>query len=96
MPVVYNRVGNVLYNVDRTIASAIWGTSQETISSEVGRIARGEKEVGEPIRWGTGRKFMTWLSYWLDRTPRIWGVNHTAKAIAHADKLDAVDDGKEQ
>ena len=96
MPVVYNRLGNFLYNIDRTIASLIWGTSQETISSEVGRIARGEKEIGEPLRWGTGRKFMIRLSHWLDSTPKIWGVDHTAKAIEHANKLDAVDDGKEQ
>ena len=91
-----NRIGNMLYNLDRTIASAIWGTSQETISSEVGRIARGERQVGEPLRWGSETKAAKWLAHWLDTTPRIWGVDHTAKAIEHADKLDAVDDGKEQ
>jgi hypothetical protein len=96
MAVVYNRVGNFLYNCDRAIASLIWGVSQETISSEVGRIARGEKQVGEPLRWGTGTKLAIKLSHWLDRTPSIWGVDHTAKAIQHADKLDAVDDGEEK
>ena len=91
-----NRIGNFLYNLDRTIASLVWGTSQETISSEVGRIARGERQVGEPLRWGAETKAAKWLSNWLDKTPAIWGVDHTAKAIAHADKLDAVDDGTEQ
>jgi hypothetical protein len=91
-----NRIGNALYNLDRTIASLVWGTSQETISSEVGRIARGESQVGEPIRWGAGTKAARWLARWLDSTPRIWGVDHTARAIAHANELDAVDNGCEQ
>lgn len=91
-----NRIGNLLYNADRTIASLIWGTSQETISSEVGRIARNERQVGEPLRWGAETKFAVWLSHWLDRTPSIWGVDHTAKAIEHADALDKADDGMEQ
>lgn len=91
-----NRVGNFLYNMDRTIASLIWGTSQETISSEVGRIARGELQVGEPIRWGTGTELAKALAHWLDDTPKIWGIDHTAKAIVHADELDTVDNGIEQ
>ena len=33
------------YNIDRAIASALFRTSQETISSEVGRIAIG---AGKP------------------------------------------------
>jgi hypothetical protein len=96
MAVLHNRVGNVLYNLDRMIASAIWGTSQETISSEVGRIARGEKQVGEPLRWGAETRAAKKIAAWLDTTPKIWGVDHTSKAIAHADLLNAVDDGKEQ
>jgi hypothetical protein len=92
-----NRIGNVLYNLDRTIASALWGTSQETISSEVGRIAKG---AGQPDGWTPRWAFeIVWakaLARWLDTTPAIWGVDHTSKAIRHADALDAVDDGKEQ
>lgn len=91
-----NRTAYFLYNLDRAIASLVWGTSQETISSEAGRIARGERQVGEPLRcraeiWAAKR-----LAKWLDSTPYIWGVDHTAKAIAHADELDAVDNGDEQ
>ncbi len=92
-----NRIGNTLYNLDRTIASLIWGTSQETISSEVGRIAKG---AGQPDGWTPRWQFeIVWakaLAKWLDSTPSIWGVNHTAKAITHSDALDQVDDGKEQ
>lgn len=91
-----NRIGNFLYNADRAIASLVWGTSQETISSEVGRIARGERQVGEPVRWGAGTRLAKALAHWLDTTPKIWGVDHTEKAIAHADELDAVDNGVEQ
>ena len=37
-----NRIGNFLYNADRAIASLVMGApAQETISSEVGRIAIG-------------------------------------------------------
>ncbi len=92
-----NRIGNFLYNVDRAIASLVWGTAQETISSEVGRISRG---AGKPDGWTPRYKFeICWakaLAEWLDSTPRIWGVDHTTKAIEHADKLDAVDNGTEQ
>jgi hypothetical protein len=93
-----NRLGGFFYNCDRAIASLIWGGSpQETISSEVGRIAKG---AGQPDGWTPRWKFeIRWakaLAKWLDTTPEIWGVDHTSKAIAHADKLDAVDDGKEQ
>ena len=92
-----SRIGNVLYNLDRTIASLIWNTSQETISSEVGRIAKG---AGQPDGWTPRWKFeVVWakaLARWLDSTPKIWGVDHTSKAIAHADRLEAVDDGREQ
>lgn len=92
-----NRIGNFLYNLDRTIASAIWGTSQETISSEVGRIAVGKGQPdGWTPKWGSETRMAKALAHWLDTTPRIWGVDHTAKAIKHADQLDAVDDGKEQ
>lgn len=91
-----SRIGNFLYNVDRTIASLVWGTSQETISSEVGRIARGERQVGEPLRWGAETQVAKAVARWLDTTPTIWGVDHTRKAIEHANALNAADDGKEQ
>lgn len=91
-----SRIGNALYNADRTIASLVWGTSQETISSEVGRISRGEQQVGDKLHWAPTIWLCKRLAGWLDSTPRIWGVDHTKKAITHADALDAVDDGKEQ
>lgn len=91
-----NRIGYFLYNVDRAIASLVWGTSQETISSEVGRIVRGERQVGHPLRWGAETWTAKRLAAWLDSTPAIWGVDHTAKAIKNADALDAADDGDEQ
>lgn len=92
-----NRIGAFLYNLDRTIASLLWGTYQETISSEVGRIAIG---AGKPDGWTPKFKFeIAWakaLARWLNNCPVIWGVDHTKKAIAHADALDHVDDGMEQ
>jgi hypothetical protein len=91
-----NRIGNFLYNVDRSFASLFWGTSQETISSEVGRIERGESQVGDSVHWPATIWLCKRLAKWLDSTPRIWGMDHTEKAIAHADKLDAVDNGDEQ
>ena len=91
------RLGYFLYNLDRCIASLIWGTAQETISSEVGRIALG---AGKVDGWTPKYKFeLVWaraLAKWLNSTPSIWGVNHTNKAILHADQLDRVDDGREQ
>jgi len=92
-----NRIGNFLYNLDRAIASLIWGTSQETISSEVGRIAIG---AGKPDGWTPRYKWQikaaVSLANWLNSTPVIWGKDHTMKAIKHSDALDAVDDGREQ
>lgn len=94
---IRRRLGYVAYNLDRTIASAFWGTAQETISSEVGRIAIG---AGKPNGWTPKYKFeIAWakaLARWLNSTPKIWGVDHCAKAIQHADLLDAVDNGQEQ
>jgi hypothetical protein len=91
-----NRIGYFLYNLDRAGASLIWGTSQETISSEVGRISRGEIQVGDQLHWKWTIRLCKRLARWLDSTPDIWGVDHTAKAIVHADALDKVDDGVEQ
>jgi len=92
-----NRIGNFLYNADRAIASLIWGTSQETISSEVGRIAIGTGQPdGWTPKWGSETRWAKALAKWLDTTPRIWGVDHTKRAIAHSDALEAVDDGREQ
>ena len=87
----------VLYNLDRTIASGIWATSQETISSEVGRIAKGAGQVdGWTPRWKFEERWAKALARWLDTHPDIWGVSHTEKAIIHADALDKVDDGAER
>lgn len=92
-----NRIGNFLYNADRCLASLIWGTSQETISSQVGRIAIGAgKADGWTPRWRFEGVWAKALAHWLNTCPSLWGVDHTAKAIRHADALDHVDDGKEQ
>ena len=92
------RLGAVLYNLDRTIASAIWPDHpQETISSQVGRIAIGAgKPDGWTPRWKFERMWAIALAKWLNSTPSIWGQDHTSKAIFHADALDHADDGKEQ
>lgn len=92
-----NRWGKFWYNQDRAVASLLFDTAQETISSEVGRIVLG---AGKVDGWTPRYKFQIvlarLLAKWLDSTPKIWGVDHTHKAILHADKLDAVDDGREQ
>jgi hypothetical protein len=87
------RIGNFLYNLDRADESLIDDTSQETISSMVGRIKRGQVQVS-PVR----RILAVGLANWLDSPyfTWLWGKDHTARAIAHADALKAVDDGKEQ
>lgn len=91
-----SRAGNFLYNLDRTIASLIWGTAQETISSEVGRIAKGAGQVdGWTPRWKFEERWAKALAKWLDSTPKIWGVDHTSRAIQHANALDKADDGRE-
>ena len=79
------RVLNFLYNLDRAVASLFGAPPQETISSEVGRVARSEAK-------GHNR-FEQWAALFLAR--RL-GQDHTKKAIEHADKLDKVDDGNEQ
>jgi hypothetical protein len=93
-----NRIGGCLYNLDRAIASLIWGGSpQETISSEVGRIALGAGQAdGWTPRWKFEERWAKALARWLDATPKLWGIDHTKRAIEHADKLESVDDGKEQ
>jgi len=91
------RIGFTLYNFDRMIASLLFGTAQETISSEVGRIAIGAGKVDgwtPKHRWQTSAAKA--LAKWLDTCHVIWGVDHTKNAISHADLLDAVDNGKEQ
>jgi len=86
------RIANSFYNLDRAIASLGGAPPQETISSEVGRVKRGE--TAGHYKWETvAAKALAW---WLDNCPRLWGANHTGKAIEHADKLDAVDDHDEQ
>jgi hypothetical protein len=87
-----SRVLNWAYNIDRSVASLFGAPRQETISSEVGRVARGTAQG----HWW----FETWaakrLARWLDTDTRLWGPDHTALAIKHADALDAVDKTLEQ
>lgn len=92
------RLGNFFYNADRAIASLVMGApAQETISSEVGRIAIGQgKPDGWTPRWKWQGIMAKGLAQWLNNCKPIWGVDHTAKAIRHADALDHADDGKEQ
>lgn len=87
-----SRIVNFLYNVDRAIASLCGAPPQETISSEVGRVERGEA-VGHFWLETQAAKGIAW---WLDHTPWLWGKNHTGKAIEHADALDKADNGVEQ
>ncbi len=86
-----------LYNQDRAIASLLFATSQETISSEVGRIAIG---IGKPDGWTPRFKWQARMAIaladWLNRTTWLWGKNHTQNAIYHADLLDHADDKCEQ
>ena len=91
------RLGAFWYNQDRTLASGAWGTMQETISSEVGRISigQGNKDGWTPrsqleIRWAKG------VAAWLNGWPAVWGVKHTLTAVEHADALDRADDGQEK
>lgn len=87
-----SRVINVLYNIDRAFASAGGAPPQETISSEVGRVARGEAHGHNRFeQWAAIR-----IARWLDTDKWLWGPEHTEKAIEHANKLNAVDDGAEQ
>lgn len=85
------------YNLDRTLASGTWATTQETISSEVGRIAIG---AGKPDGWTPRYEWeIVWtkaVARWLNTATSIWGANHTKNAILHADLLDHADDGREQ
>lgn len=92
-----DRIGPFWYNQDRTLASGAWGTTQETISSEVGRIAIGAgKTDGWTPKSKLGKKAAISLAKWLNTTPAIWGHDHTSKAIFHADLLGHADDGHEQ
>lgn len=85
------------YNEDRTICSGLYSTYQETISSEVGRIALGAGQPdGWTPRWEFEKRWATALADWLNRDRKIWGADHTSNAIRHADELDRADDGKEQ
>ena len=85
-------ISNFLYNLDRAVASLGGAPPQETISSEVGRVANGTREGHF--------KAETWIAKQiakrLDTDSWIWGQQHTLKAILHADQLNKLDDGKEQ
>jgi hypothetical protein len=91
------RLGLFWYNIDRSVASMLWQTSQETISSEVGRIAIG---AGKPDGWTPKWRFeAVWtkaVARWLNTDTKLWGIDHTRNAIEHADELDHADNGREQ
>ena len=87
-----SRLLNAAYNLDRVIASLGGAAPQETISSEVGRVARGQA-VGHFALETAAAK---WLARRLDTDRWLWGQEHTRRAIEHADRLNAVDDGREQ
>ena len=78
-----SRVMAVLYNLDRAIASAAGASPQETISSEAGEaLAKGKW-------WG---RSLCWV---LENPLRfLFGKDHCARAIQHAEKLDKVDIGE--
>jgi hypothetical protein len=78
-----NPIGNMLYNLDRTIASLVWGTSQYAISSKVGRIAGGDSP-GEPIRRGAETKAARWLARWLDHAEHLGRRSSSSFACAMA------------
>lgn len=83
-----SRLFNTLYNLDRAIASAFGAPPQETISSEVGRVKRGEAQGHTLVE--------TWLARGIARALDWAWPHHTGEAIAHADALDKVDNGREQ
>jgi hypothetical protein len=87
-----SNVGNFLYNLDRATASLAGAPPQETISSEVGRVERGTAVGRDQFEEYAALR----IAHWLDTNTRLWGVDHTAKAIMHALKLDAADDGAEK
>lgn len=81
-----------LYNIDRAVASLFGAPPQETISSEVGRVERGDAHGHNRFEMFLALR----IARWLDTDTKLWGDHHTARAIEHADALDAVDDGREQ
>ena len=87
-----NRWMNAAYNFDRMIASLGGAPPQETISSEVGRVARGEAAGHFALETVAAK----WLARRLDTDRWLWGQDHTRHAIEHANRLDAADDGREQ
>jgi hypothetical protein len=87
-----NRIRNWAYNLDRSVASFFGARPQETISSEVGRVERGEAHGHNRFEEWAALK----IAKWLDTDTKLWGWDHTLWAIDHADALDAVDDGREQ
>lgn len=77
---IKTRLLGFLYNEDRAIASVAGAPPQETISSEIGRGAK----AGDPVAKAAEDV--------LDTIQK----DHCENAVIHANKLDAVDDGKEQ
>ena len=81
-----------LYNLDRAVASLFGAPPQETISSEVGRVERGQAHGHNRFEMFLALR----IAHWLDTDTKLWGDHHTARAMEHGDALDAVDDGREQ
>lgn len=73
------RVIDFLYNIDRADASLLGAPPQETISSQIGRLA------------AKGHGWAVFARKILDSIQ----PNHVEKAVQHADKLDAADNGQE-
>ena len=88
----WQNLKNFFYNEDRAIASLGGAPPQETISSEVGRVERGQEHAPNTLE----EEAALVLAHRLDTDTKIWGKDHTEKAIEHADELDKADDGHEQ
>ena len=73
-------IGNFLYNLDRTLASLFGAPPQETLSS----YFFGRRKIPGHLD-DVGAAILNTID-----------PNHTKDAIAHADKLNAADDGKEK
>ena len=81
------RIIAFLYNIDRAVASLCGAPPQETISSEVGRVATGQEHTSFILT-----KISDALAWCLNKVQ----PGHTAKAIVHADALDKADNGDEK
>ncbi len=77
---VFRNLGNFFYNLDRSIASLLGASPQDTISSQAGRAAKKDDEVAELLCSALNK---------ID-------PGHCDHAVAHANKLDQADDKVEK